>query len=124
VICRDAFCRRARAWICAYMDTCMSRFVHMHGHAALACGACSRTSCTMEMQSGGATVRGVMCWRAGFSRTRSLQVLRDFEERDGPLVLLVSTRAGGVGLSLTAASRVYMMDLWWNAAVDQQVREG
>jgi SNF2 family DNA or RNA helicase len=38
-------------------------------------------------------------------------------------VLLVSTRAGGVGLSLTAASRVYMMDLWWNAAVDQQVRE-
>ena len=78
----------------------------------------------MEMQSGGATVRGVMCWRAGFSRTRSLQVLRDFEERDGPLVLLVSTRAGGVGLSLTAASRVYMMDLWWNAAVDQQVREG
>ena len=41
----------------------------------------------------------------------------------GPAVLLVSTRAGGVGLSLTAASRVYLMDLWWNAAVDHQAMQ-
>ncbi|KAJ1467532.1 P-loop containing nucleoside triphosphate hydrolase protein, partial [Baffinella frigidus] len=27
---------------------------------------------------------------------------------------------GGLGLSLTTASRCYMMDLWWNAAVDEQ----
>ena len=51
------------------------------------------------------------------------QVLAAFQEPSGPCVLLVSTKAGGVGLSLTAASRVYMMDLWWNAAVDQQAMQ-
>ena len=51
------------------------------------------------------------------------RVLAAFQEPSGPCVLLVSTKAGGVGLSLTAASRVYMMDLWWNAAVDQQAMQ-
>eukprot|EP00961_Rhodomonas_salina_P299942 3939353-Rhodomonas_salina.5 len=32
-------------------------------------------------------------------------------------------QAGGVGLSLTEASRVYMMDLWWNSAVDAQAMD-
>ena len=35
-------------------------------------------------------------------------------------VLLVSLRAGGVGLNLTAASRVYVMDPYWNPAVENQ----
>jgi len=35
-------------------------------------------------------------------------------------VLLVSLRAGGVGLNLTAASRVYLMDPYWNPAVENQ----
>ena len=35
-------------------------------------------------------------------------------------VLLISLRAGGVGLNLTAANRVYMMDSWWNVAVENQ----
>jgi SNF2 family DNA or RNA helicase len=47
-------------------------------------------------------------------------VLQSFASSDDPTVLLVSTKAGGVGLSLTRASRVYVMDLWWNAAVDEQ----
>jgi SNF2 family DNA or RNA helicase len=38
-----------------------------------------------------------------------------------PVVLLVSTMAGGVGLNLTEASHVFMMDMWWNAAMDEQV---
>ncbi|TIB13030.1 hypothetical protein E3P89_01411 [Wallemia ichthyophaga] len=35
-------------------------------------------------------------------------------------VLLISLRAGGVGLNLTTANRVYMMDSWWNVAVENQ----
>ncbi|KAG0206222.1 DNA helicase rad5 [Mortierella sp. NVP41] len=35
-------------------------------------------------------------------------------------VMLISLRAGGVGLNLTAASRVYMLDPWWNYAIESQ----
>ncbi|KAL2011478.1 hypothetical protein VTN00DRAFT_4196 [Thermoascus crustaceus] len=37
-----------------------------------------------------------------------------------PSVLLISLRAGGVGLNLTAASNVYIMDPWWSFAVEAQ----
>lgn len=33
-------------------------------------------------------------------------------------VFLVSLKAGGVALNLTEASRVYLMDSWWNPAVE------
>ena len=36
------------------------------------------------------------------------------------MVLLLSLRAGGVGLNLTSAKRVYMMDPWWSFAVEAQ----
>ena len=35
-------------------------------------------------------------------------------------VLLLSLRAGGVGLNLTAAQTVYLIDPWWNPAVEEQ----
>jgi SWI/SNF-related matrix-associated actin-dependent regulator of chromatin subfamily A3 len=35
-------------------------------------------------------------------------------------ILLVSLKAGGVGLNLTSASRVYLMDPYWNPAVEHQ----
>lgn len=38
-------------------------------------------------------------------------------------VFLVSTRAGGTGLNLTAANWAFMMDLWWNAAIDYQAMD-
>mmetsp|Transcript_44595 Transcript_44595/g.126019 ORF Transcript_44595/g.126019 Transcript_44595/m.126019 type:complete len:1444 (+) Transcript_44595:53-4384(+) len=34
--------------------------------------------------------------------------------------LMVSLKAGGVGLNLVAASRLYLLDLWWNPAVEEQ----
>jgi DNA repair protein RAD5 len=37
-----------------------------------------------------------------------------------PTVLLISLRAGGVGLNLTAANNVFMMDPWWSFAVEAQ----
>lgn len=47
-------------------------------------------------------------------------VLEDFADKKGFLVLLISLRAGGVGLNLTSASRVFMMDPWWSFAVEAQ----
>ncbi|KDR85554.1 hypothetical protein GALMADRAFT_51611 [Galerina marginata CBS 339.88] len=37
-----------------------------------------------------------------------------------PKILVVSLKAGGVGLNLTTANHVFMMDCWWNAAVENQ----
>ncbi|KAJ4311757.1 DNA helicase rad5 [Fusarium piperis] len=47
-------------------------------------------------------------------------VLTEFTERKGFTVLLLSLRAGGVGLNLTSAGRVFMMDPWWSFAVEAQ----
>jgi SNF2 family DNA or RNA helicase len=35
-------------------------------------------------------------------------------------ILLISLRAGGVGLNLTVATRCYLLDPWWNPAVESQ----
>lgn len=38
-------------------------------------------------------------------------------------VFLMSLKAGGVALNLTAASHVMLMDPWWNPAVEQQAQD-
>ncbi|KAH9828203.1 DNA repair protein rad8 [Teratosphaeria destructans] len=47
-------------------------------------------------------------------------VLSDFASRPTFTILLLSLRAGGVGLNLTCAKRVFMMDPWWSFAVEAQ----
>jgi DNA repair protein RAD5 len=47
-------------------------------------------------------------------------VLTEFAASKKGTVLLLSLRAGGVGLNLTMAKRVYMMDPWWSFAVEAQ----
>ena len=47
-------------------------------------------------------------------------VLKNFAASKKGVVLLLSLRAGGVGLNLTMAKRVYMMDPWWSFAVEAQ----
>ncbi|TDL28160.1 hypothetical protein BD410DRAFT_870386 [Rickenella mellea] len=37
-----------------------------------------------------------------------------------PKILILSLKAGGVGLNLTTANHVFMMDCWWNAAIENQ----
>ncbi|EKX51296.1 hypothetical protein GUITHDRAFT_103211 [Guillardia theta CCMP2712] len=48
------------------------------------------------------------------------RLIQDFDSYPQGALLLLSTKVGGVGLSLTMASRAYMMEPWWNAAVDEQ----
>ncbi|KAI1871466.1 uncharacterized protein JN550_004460 [Neoarthrinium moseri] len=47
-------------------------------------------------------------------------VLEDFRESKKFTILLISLKAGGVGLNLTQAKRVFMMDPWWSFAIEAQ----
>jgi SNF2 family DNA or RNA helicase len=47
----------------------------------------------------------------------------EFERDPNRHVLLLSLRAGGVGLNLTAASHVFHFDRWWNPAVEAQAED-
>ena len=50
-------------------------------------------------------------------------VVAQFQDQDGPPVLLISLKAGGTGLNLTAADHVFLMDPWWNPAVEDQAAD-
>ena len=47
-------------------------------------------------------------------------VVRQFQEDKKTRVFLISIKAGGVGLNLTEADYVFILDPWWNPAVEQQ----
>lgn len=48
------------------------------------------------------------------------EIVDRFENEPGPRLLLVSLRAGGLGLNLNSASMVVLFDRWWNPAVEVQ----
>jgi superfamily II DNA or RNA helicase len=58
----------------------------------------------------------------GATRDRGAVVAR-FQADDGPPVLLVSLQAGGTALNLTAADHVFLLDPWWNPAVEDQAAD-
>ena len=55
----------------------------------------------------------------GKTRDRKARVNR-FQEDDECRVFLISLKAGGLGLNLTAADYVFLLDPWWNPAVEAQ----
>ena len=55
----------------------------------------------------------------GQTRNRK-QVVEQFQEDPDLQVFLISLKAGGVGLNLTAAEYVFILDPWWNPAVEAQ----
>jgi superfamily II DNA or RNA helicase len=65
----------------------------------------------------------VACYHGGLSRTARDQIIADFQGGDGPRALVLSLKAGGTGLNLTAASHVVLYDRWWNPAVEDQARD-
>ncbi len=54
------------------------------------------------------------------SATDREKAIQNFQNNDECRVFLISLKAGGVGLNLTAADYVYIVDPWWNPAVEQQ----
>lgn len=53
------------------------------------------------------------------------QVIEEFGNPGpgGPTVLLASLKASGAGINLTAASRVFLLEPWWNPAVEEQAMD-
>ena len=58
----------------------------------------------------------------GSTRDRG-EVVERFQSEDGPPVMLISLKAGGTGLNLTAADHVFLCDPWWNPAVEDQAAD-
>jgi len=56
-------------------------------------------------------------------KQRDVMVQRFQEERHGPQLFILSIKAGGVGLNLTAANHVFHFDRWWNPAVENQATD-
>lgn len=48
------------------------------------------------------------------------EVISQFEDEEGMEVALISLKCGSLGLNLTCANRVIIMDLWWNQALENQ----
>jgi superfamily II DNA or RNA helicase len=58
----------------------------------------------------------------GSTRDRGA-VVAGFQDDKGPPVMLISLKAGGTGLNLTAADHVFLLDPWWNPAVEDQAAD-
>ncbi len=65
----------------------------------------------------------VGCYHGGLGRMARDQLVHDFQQAKGPGALVLSIKAGGSGLNLTAASHVVLYDRWWNPAVEDQARD-
>jgi superfamily II DNA or RNA helicase len=50
-------------------------------------------------------------------------VVNEFSAESGPPVMLISLKAGGTGLNLVAADHVFLLDPWWNPAVEDQAAD-
>ncbi|GAC1529625.1 MAG: DEAD/DEAH box helicase [Acidimicrobiales bacterium] len=65
----------------------------------------------------------IHCYHGGLTRIRRDEMVRSFQGGTGAGALVVSLKAGGTGLNLTAANHVVLYDRWWNPAVEDQARD-
>ncbi len=63
---------------------------------------------------------GACVFDGSLSDTAREQLMKQFEKEEMPRVLLMSVKAGGLGLTLTRANHVFHFDHWWNPAVARQ----
>ena len=54
------------------------------------------------------------------SRTARTQAIDEFRDNPNRKIMIASLKCGGVGLNLTMASRVLLIENWWNKAAEQQ----
>jgi SNF2 family DNA or RNA helicase len=59
----------------------------------------------------------------GTPKKRRDEMVTRFQSADGPPIFLLSLKAGGTGLNLTAANHVIHLDRWWNPAVENQATD-
>jgi SNF2 family DNA or RNA helicase len=68
--------------------------------------------------------REVLFLHGGVPREQRVRMVERFQtEENGPRTFLLSLKAGGTGLNLTAATHVFHYDRWWNPAVEDQATD-
>jgi SNF2 family DNA or RNA helicase len=68
--------------------------------------------------------REVLFLHGGSTKKQRDAMVKTFQKRDGSCpIFVVSLKAGGVGLNLTAANHVFHYDRWWNPAVENQATD-
>ena len=65
----------------------------------------------------------VLYLHGGTPKRRRDEMVARFQSGEGPAVFLLSLKAGGTGLNLTAANHVVHLDRWWNPAVENQATD-
>ena len=86
------------------------------GHRAL---VFSQFTSFLDLVEADLRAHGVDVVRLDGSTTRRAEVIDAFRRGSAP-VFLISLKAGGVGLTLTEADYVFLLDPWWNPAAEQQ----
>ena len=64
-----------------------------------------------------------LVYHGGLGQNKRADIINKFQNDSAARILLVSLKAGGLGLNLTAASRVIQYDLWYNPAVESQATD-
>ncbi|MCL2234018.1 MAG: DEAD/DEAH box helicase, partial [Treponema sp.] len=64
-----------------------------------------------------------LIYHGGMGQRARISAINQFQSDPASRLLLVSLKAGGLGLNLTAASRVIHYDLWYNPAVENQATD-
>jgi hypothetical protein len=67
--------------------------------------------------------REVLFLHGGTAKDARDELVKRFQSADGPPLFLLSLKAGGTGLNLTAANHVIHFDRWWNPAVEDQATD-
>ena len=65
----------------------------------------------------------IHCYHGGLGRGARDELVKTFQAGKGPGAMVLSLKAGGTGLNLTAANHVVLYDRWWNPAVEDQARD-
>ena len=67
--------------------------------------------------------REVLFLHGGTPKSARDEMVERFQSPDGPSLFVLSLKAGGTGLNLTAANHVIHYDRWWNPAVENQATD-
>lgn len=65
----------------------------------------------------------ILFFHGGVPRNKREKMIEEFQGEEGCPIMVISLKAGGTGLNLTAATNVIHYDLWWNPAVEAQATD-
>jgi hypothetical protein len=87
------------------------------------CLVFSQWTSMLDLIEPGLKAAGLTFSRLDGSTPNRGELVQEFQSPEGPTVMLMSLKAGGTGLTLTAADHVFLVDPWWNPQVEAQAAD-